>query len=523
MPAEPARRLETPSESARPLRLPLQLVVADPEVIEEVLQRAAGKERDEFALAALRLGVLAMRTARGEVDAAAVRKAGTDLIREMSEVLDRAAGGLTASVREHLTAYFDPSTGALTQRLDDLVRDGGGLARFLQSHVGADSSTLARTLAQHLGANSPLFRLLDPEEASGLRARIESTVATVLDEYRGAMLAQFSLDVKDSALSRLVAEIAAKQAALSGDLKGQVDTVVAEFSLDNPQGALTRLVQRVEATREEVGRHLTLDDEKSALSRLQARLTDTLEKLRKENTEFHGEVRATLAALQARRQESERGTRHGTTFEEQFGAVLLEEAQRVGDSYDAVGNKPGSLNRKVGDHVVQLGAESRAAGARVVFETKADRSYSVQEARDELAIARSNRGAQVGVFVFAKRIAPSGLAPFARYDDDLIVVWDEADPATDIYWRAAYSVARAMVVRQASNSTELATALAAIEEGARWIQKQLVLLEEIETKATTVQGHGKKIGEAAAGIRQVLAAQVERLDTQVASLRADPH
>lgn len=54
-----------------PYSLPLELVVSDPEVITELWAKREGRERDEYALGALRLGMLALRQLRGQIDAVA--------------------------------------------------------------------------------------------------------------------------------------------------------------------------------------------------------------------------------------------------------------------------------------------------------------------------------------------------------------------------------------------------------------------------------------------------------------------
>ena len=48
-----------------PFSLPLELTVTDPEVISELFAKQEGRERDEYAPGALRLGVLALRQAPG--------------------------------------------------------------------------------------------------------------------------------------------------------------------------------------------------------------------------------------------------------------------------------------------------------------------------------------------------------------------------------------------------------------------------------------------------------------------------
>jgi hypothetical protein len=49
----------------------LELVVNDPEVISELWAKPEGRERDEYTLGALRLGILALRQARSQIGAGA--------------------------------------------------------------------------------------------------------------------------------------------------------------------------------------------------------------------------------------------------------------------------------------------------------------------------------------------------------------------------------------------------------------------------------------------------------------------
>src|ERR1035441_3875223 len=48
----------------------LTLVVSDHESVAELLQKTEGRERDEYALTSLRIGILALKHARGQIDAA---------------------------------------------------------------------------------------------------------------------------------------------------------------------------------------------------------------------------------------------------------------------------------------------------------------------------------------------------------------------------------------------------------------------------------------------------------------------
>src|SRR6185295_9466001 len=102
---------------------------------------------------------------------------------------------------------------------------------------------------------------------------------------------------------------------------------------------------------------------------------------------------------------------------------------------------------KKGDAVLRFTTESAFAGAGVVFEAKHDGAYTVQKALDELDAARKNRNAVAGVFVMARSHASDVFPRFARYGSNVLVTWDEQDPATDPYLHAAALLGMALVTR----------------------------------------------------------------------------
>jgi hypothetical protein len=491
-PFEAPRRRSPPAAS-----LVLTLEITDPEVLAELRRHPEGADRERCAHAALRVGVLALRAASGQVDAGAIRDAGAELVTEVRDLLSVRAAEMTERISASMSQFLDPQNGALPQRLQSLLQQDGELSRLLSAHVGADDSMLARSLASHLGEGSPIFKLLSPTEAGGLRMQLAKTVEEALAEQRNVILREFSLDQKDSALSRLV----------------------SEFSLDDDASALSRLSKMLAATSAQIGKNLTLDDEGSALARLRRELLVTIEQLTKNNAEFQSQVRETLARLDARKREEARTPTHGIAFEERLGALLAEEAQRLGDLYEATGDTTGAIKQcRKGDYVVELGAESVAAHARVVWEAKEKQSYSLRAALDEIGEARRNRQAQVGVFVFSRKTAPEGVETLQRHGSDIVVVWDAEDPQSDLVLRAAYSLARALSVRE-RRSDQASQAVAEIERAARSVERQIGYLDDVRKWAETVKGHGEKIAERSGKMAEELRRDVERLDSHVASVR----
>ena len=126
--------------------------------------------------------------------------------------------------------------------------------------------------------------------------------------------------------------------------------------------------------------------------------------------------------------------------------------------------------------MVSLGPECRAPGARIVLEAKEDSNCDAAQSVGRNPAARKNRGAQIGIFVFSAKTAVPSLEPFARFGDDLIVIWNAEDVTSDVYLKAALTTARALCVRSAEQSERHSVDLEAVdraileieEEASRW-------------------------------------------------------
>jgi uncharacterized coiled-coil protein SlyX len=528
----------------------LNLVIDDPEVVTDLKKRDEGRPRNSFAVSALRIGILALRQAQGSVDAEALKHEGQHLISNLSHELQLRVADIDRNMASVLKQYFDPKSGHFTERVERLVKKDGDLERVLRQQIGdGESSELARALARRIGESSPLMRRLDPQDAESISRSIEKSVKDVLDAEQGRILDEFSLDNEGGALTRVVAQLEATNGKFKGDIEKQIKAAVREFSLDDETSALSRLVRKVEEakdritdefsvdnqgsainklnlvlaeTRRSIDDNLTLDNEQSALARLRKQLTDVLSDIQTKNQEFQQDVSAKLASLVTKHQEEMRSTTHGISFEEDFCNFLQREAQRAGDVFTATGSKPGAIPKcKIGDAVIELGSEAAAAGERIVFEAKSSRQYSLIDARQEIEESRKNRVASVGVFVFAKNTAPHGLQPFTRIDHDLFVIWDAADPSTDIYLSAAVSVAKALLFRQKAAETQSEGDIEGIELAVNILEKQLKGLEDMETWTSTIQSNGGKIAKEIAKIRETAKVQIEQLRSCLDALRRE--
>jgi len=529
--------------------LVLNLIIEDPEVVAELKRREEGHPRNLFAASALRIGILALRQAQGSVDAETLRSEGQRLIGKLNHELVLGIREIDSKIASNLKQYFDPQTGHFTERVERLVRKDGDLEKVLRQQIGdGENSELARSLARRIGETSPLMRRLDPNDADSINRSIEKSVRQVLDAEQNRMLSEFSLDNENGALTRVVAQLESTNGKFRGDIDKQIKEAVREFSLDDENSALSRLVKKVEEakdqitdefsvdnedsainklnlvlaeTKQSINDNLTLDNEQSALARLKNQLTAVLEDIRTKNQDFQQDVSAKLATLITKHQEEMRSTTHGLSFEEEFCAFLQREAQRAGDVFTATGLKPGAIPKcKTGDAVIEMAAEAAAAGERIVFEAKGNKSYSLADARVEIEEARKNRTATVGVFVFAKASAPQGLQPFTRIDRDLFVVWDSSDAATDVYLSAAVNVAKALLFRQKIAEGKSQGDIEGIERAVNILEKQLKGLDEMETWTSTIHSNSGKIAKEIVKIRDTAKQQIEQLRNCLDALRS---
>ena len=526
----------------------LDLTVTDRETVVELLKYEDESARDDYALSALKVGVLAIRQACGVVDAQSIQEECQKFIDVVGETLNTHSESMSTQVATLLAKYFDPSNGEFNQRLDRLIRRDGELESLLGKHLNGDGSSLTNTLEKHIGPNSPLLQMLSPDQKKGILAALKESLDLVLGEHGKSIVGQFSLDDKESALSRLVGEITEKNGVLRQDLAVDLETIRKEFSLDNDEGALSRLVGRVEranrtilnefsadnelsalnrmaklldSTNKNIDASLSLDREQSPLSRLRREILAVMEGLGKANAEFQEQVRVSLECLKVRRAEAARSTTHGLDFQDVVGVFVEQQSQRLGDLYESTDDSTGALARcKIGDFVVTLGQESAAPNARIVFEAKKDRSYTLKDALAELQKARENRQAHVGVFVFSREAAPEGIEPLSRWDRDVVLVWDAEDPQTDIIFKAAISVARMIAVHDRKVTEEATADITEMKKAIDALCRDVGVLDEIVKCASAAQNHCEKIVSKAGGLKKKIDANLIALHEHVEALNA---
>jgi hypothetical protein len=535
------------SEATPPIRL--DLTVTDSDSVAELSARREGIERDHYALGALRIGLLSLKHTQGQLDADAVRREGSRLLDNLNHTMESYRVQLNESVTDRLREYFDPRNGKLQERIERLIRRDGELEQALRRQIGSDESELAKTLAASVGKDSQLMRLLNPEDAGSLAATVRISIQEILQAERLHVLSEFSLDNKDSALSRLLSEITEESGRFKGDLAGQIEAMVAEFSLDHPESALSRLVRKVEDTQKTIAdqfsldaetsalsrmsnllvettkainSNLTLDSEDAALARLRRELLDILKRHEDRASAFQTEVTSALEAMKARREEAARSTAHGREFEGVTVEFVEREAGRAGDIATATGRCGGSIRYcKVGDAVVELGPDSAAPGEKFVVEAKEDKSIDLNKARTEIEMARKNRDASVGVFVFSKKTAPIAQEPLLRLGHDVFVIWDAEDTSNDVILKAAMSLAKALCVRETKQRKAEDADFKLIDDAILAVETEAARLSSMKTWTETIKANSGKLLEEIRKLSEGLALQVQNLRNAVSGLRSE--
>ena len=117
--------------------------------------------------------------------------------------------------------------------------------------------------------------------------------------------------------------------------------------------------------------------------------------------------------------------------------------------------------------------------------------------------------------MFSAKTALPTLEPFARYGDDLVVVWNAEDVASDVYLKAALTTARALCVRSAERSERESVDLEAVDRAILEIEKRSQSLEEIRKSAETIQSASGRILDRVQRTQDALERQVHVLATKV--------
>lgn len=220
------------------------------------------------------------------------------------------------------------------------------------------------------------------------------------------------------------------------------------------------------------------------------------------------------AAAGARAAERARSAAKGADLEDLIEAMLAE-ATRGSDhvverTSDLAGNV---ISSKKGDFVLTLDpATTRGASVRVVVECK-DRAISGRAMRDELAEAKRNRDAAIGLVVFGAAHAPAGIAPFdVRMGDVYCAIDPQApEPAT---LDAALRLARLLALA-ASRETDGEVDADAIHAALERVRAELDAIRGLKTRLTTIGTAAKAVNAGLDQLRDGIMARIAEAEAEL--------
>ena len=475
-----------------------------PDVVTSLLALSEA-QRQGFVTDAWTIGVRAITNAHRNADEARLADVGKSLLEGVDRELEAYVVRQQDVLVQMLKRYFDPKDGQVALRIEDFLKDGGELARTMERYLSPENGALARTLAKELGANSPLLKKLSTTDNEGIVHAIEGRLKETFEKNQVAMAKALDPLAQDGAVARFLAALRRDMEKADNDRSKQLLLVTKALDANDEASLLSRLMKETQLARLSFVRAMNPDEPGSPLAILKTSLTsllaahaksqaEALASMEERQQKLDQYIRDSVTRLEERRRGDNRSARGGTNFEEatlRFIQRSVQGAPIVADSTGgAVGARP---NCKVGDQVLRFAAESIYAGAVLVVEVKHDASYTVTKALAELEVARSNRGAQVGLFVMARSHAPAGFPDMARYGTDILVTWDSEDESTDPYLHAAVILGLALASRQHRPVDEGdVKALAGVEHQ---IQAELARHERMKKLADGIRKNAEALGD----------------------------
>jgi len=524
----------------RPQQIQISVIFTPEEVAADLRDRRPGSvalfeelgtaARDQFALDAWMIGLRALANAHAAAQESRLKDVGASLLTDIDRQLRAYVEQQQQTIGTVLTRFFDPTDGQVSQRLAAFVDDHGVLARLLEKYLGPQNSVLAEALAKQVGETSPLFKKLSPTESTGLVKVLEAQLRAVMDESHSELVRALDPLAEDGAVARFLKSLRNELRGADEDRQKQLSAALAALDANDESSLLSRLVRETHRARQEVLAAVNPDAPSSPMAILKASLTKLLQEqartqldLAKRQEErqslFEKEVREALARIETKRTQDQKTTRGGLDFEDVVISFVRVATQGAPCVFDITGATAGVGRCKKGDAVLRFTTESAFAGAGVVFEAKRDGTYTVQKALDELDAARKNRDAAAGVFVMARSHASDVFPRFARYGNNVLVIWDDQDPATDACLHAAILLGMGLVtrIRTAGDAGDIA-ALRDIE--AR-IEGELDRLEKMEKYSDAIRKNVDCIGDEIRKAQKALEILIRKAQSTLRALNVE--
>ena len=451
------------------------------------------------------VGLRALMNAYKQAEEARLQDIGRTLSEDLERQLAAYVERQQATFVQVLARYFDPRDGQVVARLEGFLRDGGELAKTMDQFLAPERGALAQTLARELGENSLLLKRLSPTDSEGVVFLLESKLREALASSQVEVARALDPSAEDGAVARFLRALRQELEKADSDRNKQLALATKALDANDETSLLSRLVRETSAARSAFVAAMNPELADSPMAVLKTTLStllqqhaesqhEAMERMQERQDKFEHDVREALVRLEERKRGAAKSPRGGFEYEEAVMRFVQRAVQGAPVAVDAmtntVGAKPGC---KVGDQVIRFTPESAYSGCAVVIEVKRDASYTVSQALAELELARGNRTAGTGLFVMANSHAPKSFPTFARYGNDILVVWDEEDEGTDPYLHAAILLGLALTSRQ--RRPDDAGDMQALADIEHRIQKELERLGKMRKLAESIRDDADKLSD----------------------------
>src|SRR5262245_12999415 len=168
--------------------LHIDVWLREPETVAAIEGFPEGRLRDDYVRSSIKIGVLALQQARGQVDAEKVRNEGERIIAELESKLSLYQTQIGSVLNDTLRNYFDPHNGRFTERVERLVKQDGDLERVIRTQMDSSAIVLKHSLESQIGPGSSFAQLLAPDESNALVSAIRRNVDGLVSAQRDKVL-----------------------------------------------------------------------------------------------------------------------------------------------------------------------------------------------------------------------------------------------------------------------------------------------------------------------------------------------
>ncbi len=176
----------------------LSLEISDP-LIQEFLLQFPEDVREQKALEALKVGVIAIQSASPSLDTRIVEEKFREVEGDIRENVD----AFKDELKVRLEQYFKTEGGSVPAFIEKHFGENGQISRILDAYFSYEKGRLVNIMEGQVGPNSFIGRQMDPNNREGLISQVEKAVEEILKGSSSQILSSFSLDDETSALSRL--------------------------------------------------------------------------------------------------------------------------------------------------------------------------------------------------------------------------------------------------------------------------------------------------------------------------------